>query len=113
MPKDADGIYYIVGGMASVINQYDNTYDFNKQKVLTWDYFGTSKYIKCQCFSYFGDIIAHKENATKSTINKKLTNQGTTFLKEKDSAPLKQRRSDGRDGFRTSSKSSIHDKTGA
>jgi len=25
------------------------------------DYFGTSKVIMCQGFSYFGDIIAHRE----------------------------------------------------
>ena len=60
MPKDADGVYFIVSGMARILNQHDG-YDFGGQKLNVTDYFGTSKYILMQGFSYFGDIIAHKE----------------------------------------------------
>ena len=83
LPKDADGIYIIVSGMARISNPYDN-YSFGDQKLTTGDYFGTSKYILSQGFSYFGDIIAHKEHIqkehgqnlpVKSEKKRQLTNQ--------------------------------------
>ena len=60
LPKDADGVYFIVQGMARIVNQHDGN-DYGGQKLNITDYFGTSKYILMQGFSYFGDIIAHKE----------------------------------------------------
>ena len=60
MPSDADGIYLIVSGQARISNPYDQ-YTFGDQKLVVGDYFGSSKYVLSQGFSYFGDIVAHKE----------------------------------------------------
>ena len=57
LPEDSDGVYLIVKGIARIENKHDQ-YDFGGQKVRTDDYFGISKYILCQGYSYFGDIIA-------------------------------------------------------
>ena len=60
LPVDADGIYLIVEGKAKVVNRF-KTYDYDGQRLLKGDFIGDSKFIKSQGFSYFGDIIACKE----------------------------------------------------
>ena len=64
LPPDADGIYLIVEGKAKVVNRFKN-YDYDQQRLGKGDFFGDSKFIKSQGFSYFGDIIACKAEQTK------------------------------------------------
>lgn len=59
LPGDADGIYVIVGGNARICNKSDN--EGFGVKLGPGDHFGFSKFILAQGYSYFGDIIAHKE----------------------------------------------------
>lgn len=47
--------------MAKIINRYKEGCDFSGQKLYVGDYFGSSKYVLAQGFSYFGDIKAHVE----------------------------------------------------
>jgi len=49
----------IVDGLAKVRNKADNN-DFGGIKLQIGDYFGSSKFIISQGFSYFGDIVAFK-----------------------------------------------------
>ena len=65
LPQDSDGIYIIVGGQASIFNQFDK-HDYGGFNLQVGDYFGTSKYLLSQGFAYFGDIIAHKEQSQKT-----------------------------------------------
>ena len=64
LPQDADGIYFIVSGNARICNAYDQ-YDFGAMKMGIGEYFGTSKFILAQGYSYFGDIIAEKGQVQK------------------------------------------------
>ena len=81
---DADGIYLIVNGMARISNPYDK-YSFGDQKLVTGDYFGSSKYVLSQGFSYFGDIIAcPKEQVQNLKVEpgkqRQLKNQMSTVI---------------------------------
>ena len=60
LPADADGIYLIVEGKAKVVNKLYN-YNYAGKKLNKNDFIGDSKFIKSQGFSYFGDIIACKD----------------------------------------------------
>merc|ERR1712060_921218 len=63
------------GGQASINNVLDD-YDFGGMKLKPGDYFGTTKFIYAQGFSYFGDIIAYAEpKQDVKDIKKKLVNQ--------------------------------------
>lgn len=59
IPTDADGLYLIVEGKAKVVNKLYN-YNYAGKKLGKNDFIGDSKFIKSQGFSYFGDIIACK-----------------------------------------------------
>ena len=59
LPRDSDGIYLVVEGMAKVQNAYDNLQFAYKLK--EGDYFGASKFIRCFGFSQFGDVLAYRE----------------------------------------------------
>jgi len=71
LPKDADGIYLIVKGEAKVVNVLNN---FELKKIAETDFFGVSKYVQSQGYSYFGDVIAYSPNQTKSPEKIKFAN---------------------------------------
>jgi len=62
IPTDADGLYLIVEGKAKVVNKLYN-YNYAGKKLSKNDFIGDSKFLKCQGFSYFGDIVACKNEA--------------------------------------------------
>ena len=73
LPEDAQGIHLLVSGFARVENKYDK-YTFRERPLAKGDYFGASKFIKSQGYSYFGDIIAGKADYTnKNTKTKAFT----------------------------------------
>lgn len=57
LPDDSDGIYIIIKGEAKIVNPFDE----QKQKIAKlskYDYFGASKFLSEQSYSYFGNVIA-------------------------------------------------------
>ena len=90
LPADADGIYFIVSGNARIVNSYDQ-YDFNNTKLGPGEYFGISKFILAQGYSFFGDIIALKPEAPKEeskqqSSNKKQVNTQQSIISSNQSA---------------------------
>ena len=91
LPPDADGIYLIVEGKAKVINRFKN-YDYDSQRCGKGDFFGDSKFIKSQGFSYFGDIIAckaeqtedNKQKSNKKSVQKSLQRRSTEKKQENE-----------------------------
>lgn len=61
----------MVSGFARVENKYDN-YTFRERPLQKGDYFGASKFIKNQGYSYFGDIVAGKADYTNKTAKQKV-----------------------------------------
>lgn len=66
--KDSDGIFILIEGEARIQNKLDVPVDKKKEppsekdkrflNLRVGDYFGETKFIKQQGFSYFGDIVA-------------------------------------------------------
>lgn len=69
LQPDSDGIYIIIKGEGRVINPFDNQ---RLLKLAVGDYFGGSKFLKEQRYSYFGDVVA-SSSSSKQSIDKRST----------------------------------------
>ena len=66
LPKDSDGIYFIVQGEAQVINKCEKN-NFELARLVESDFFGESKFLNEPSSSYFGDVIAYSPIQSQST----------------------------------------------
>jgi hypothetical protein len=53
--SNADGLYFLVDGEVNIVNQYDNTVF---QTLKPYASFGYGRFLSCQGYTFFGDIIA-------------------------------------------------------
>lgn len=67
LPCDADGIYIIVEGEARIVNKFEP--DSHLKVLQRFEYFGESKFLAQQGYSYFGDIVAHEPQSKIPAAN--------------------------------------------
>jgi hypothetical protein len=76
LQKDSDGIYIIVEGLAKLYNKKDK--DERLQLIKKLEYFGESKFISQQGYSYFGVVEACGIEESKELKEINVKKRGTT-----------------------------------
>ena len=66
LPKDSDGIYFLVQGEAQLINKCEKN-NFELTRLVATDFFGESKFLNEPSSSYFGDVIAFNPLPAQTT----------------------------------------------